>query len=444
VKALDPFHDEQILDFDGMPDSVTANTLRYDICAVKTITKPASTTAGQPWDCNICATPVIYCGENSVKCSPTFTLGTGNGSLQCDTATLANSRFGAVTMSACDQGTNSFDPSNTTCSIQSIDLANYFAFTENTLPYCRIVSMGYEVVNATPQLTRGGRVTAYRYEPGSDRMVIHAVNTTTGVLNNSFERRVFRGPPNTVALASTLPGSMAWPAERGSYSVCRVGLDSPFDAAGFVPWLSVSQVGPAGADTSYASNDSLVVALPGTAIMTTAANLGYSYLSDIDAPGVYFTGLSPETVLEVTLKLTIERVPTPINTVDVALAAPSARYDPAALELYRQLVGKIAPACPQDENPAGEWFRRIFGKAIRALPAIAAPLASGLGGLANSIVPSSGDALSRGVMMIAGNRRVADAVGNAVEGSGSRAKRRAKAQQEQQRREPARRVPQSQ
>jgi len=57
-----------------------------------------------------------------------------------------------------------------------------------------------------------------------------------------------------------------------------------------------------------------------------------------------------------------ERFPTPSEPDLVVLAAPSAAFDPCALELYSRCMGKLPVGVPQGMNPLGEWFKDVLRK----------------------------------------------------------------------------------
>lgn len=76
--------------------------------------------------------------------------------------------------------------------------------------------------------------------------------------------------------------------------------------------------------------------------------------------GIYLTGLSTQTTLQLNVKLIIEVAPGPLDQF-ATLASESPQYEPAALELYSQVVSKLPPAVPADMNPAGEYFKQVLG-----------------------------------------------------------------------------------
>jgi hypothetical protein len=84
--------------------------------------------------------------------------------------------------------------------------------------------------------------------------------------------------------------------------------------------------------------------------------------------GAYFTGLSPQTTLFVTWRVGLERLPAANKPTFLALAQPSATYDPNALLLYNLIANHLPPGCPQGWNDLGKWFNTIANVAKQVIP----------------------------------------------------------------------------
>jgi hypothetical protein len=91
--------------------------------------------------------------------------------------------------------------------------------------------------------------------------------------------------------------------------------------------------------------------------------------------GAYFTGLSYKSTLFVTWRVGIERLPAANKPTFLALAQPSATFDPNALLLYNLIANHLPPGCPQGWNDLGKWFNTIAGVAKNVIPG-AFPLVS--------------------------------------------------------------------
>jgi hypothetical protein len=95
----------------------------------------------------------------------------------------------------------------------------------------------------------------------------------------------------------------------------------------------------------------------------------------LNTHGLYFTGLSLQTTLAITLNCFVERFPGPQETDLVVLAKPSPQYDLLALEIYSHALHDMPPGVMVKENGLGEWFadvigkvNNIFGGSLRSLP----------------------------------------------------------------------------
>lgn len=180
-----------------------------------------------------------------------------------------------------------------------------------------------------------------------------------------------------------MPGSHSWAAQDGCYNTAKFQTDNPFQALTKRPWViqqndpestaggyaMVSGKPKAG---SFASDFSLGLESPslGAGDLPGAHCSGPAHFSRMNTTGAYFTGLSYETTLFVTWRVGIERLPAANKPTFLALAQPSAMYDPNALELYNLVANALPPGCPQGYNDAGKWFRWISEQASKAIPKI--------------------------------------------------------------------------
>jgi hypothetical protein len=252
-----------------------------------------------------------------------------------------------------------------------------------------VVGIAFEVLNTTAVLYKQGTVTAYRMTQPKDQYI--GVNTIgiDSVANQTYNQvthRVFCLPPTTVVEAVVLPGSKQWEAERGGYCVGTLTDDEnrsrqvdnlPRLYMEAQSWPSVSTA-PCGALVSFISQ---------------AATSGYTvkYYSPLNTSGLYFTGLSYQTSLQVNLKVLYETFPDPRSSF-ATLACTSPDYDPEAIRLYTELACHIPPGVPVDENPSGEFFGHMLGTlgSLSTMAGAINPLFAVLGtglGLASKILP---------------------------------------------------------
>jgi len=213
----------------------------------------------------------------------------------------------------------------------------------------RVVGMAFEVINTTADLYKQGLVTAYRMPQQNQLGASVSANSTF-----LMPTRYCALPPVTVEEALVLPASRQWPAGRGAYMVCtQTGLDNPiqsYDTNAIIYLPRSTQI----------RNASLDVVGTQAVIDVSGENLPIRYYCPYNTSGVYLTGLSPQTTLQINFKLLIENAPGPEDIL-ATLAHPSTDYDPDALRLYAETINKLPVGCPFDENPDGEWFSEVLG-----------------------------------------------------------------------------------
>jgi len=215
-------------------------------------------------------------------------------------------------------------------------------------------------------------------------------------------------PPGTLFAATKLTGTKQWPAEFGYYGVATMNtMDNP--ATYQQPCLVACAYQDAGGNGQITGNFQTTGTIVGPATTTLAlpakGNLGASAaptqalivpnskICPYNMIGAYFTGLSPQTTLEVNVVYYVERFPTPFESDLVVLASPSAGYDPVALEIYSRAMAGLPVGVMQNENPLGEWFGDILDKVAR----VAAPIGRALSmvpgpvGVAGSVIGSAAD-----------------------------------------------------
>jgi hypothetical protein len=120
----------------------------------------------------------------------------------------------------------------------------------------------------------------------------------------------------------------------------------------------------------------------------------------MNTTGAYFTGLSYDTTLFITWRIGIERLPAANKPTFLALAQPSAAFDPNALVLYNLICAELPPGVPQNYNDFGRWFQMVSSAARKAIPfaypifpamqailtALGRPVLAGMAGAAGDLV----------------------------------------------------------
>lgn len=433
--ALDPFHDLQLEHLRGYPDVATEPTVVVKIRQAATITKPPGLGAGETWDCHIVTSPIDFspCESPSVRSAKALPFG--------DPARPSNDVAGLISLgdggprarmdgllinsvpSSSSAGANmTFTPGHCPAvpgggyELQQINLDDYLDFETTDLGVYRLLYSGFEVVNTTAQIYKQGAVTVYEYGNSFEMGASMPQSKTLSADPSqpiSQPTTYFRCPPNTLAEAKIMPGSHSWAAQDGSYNTAKFQSENKFQAMTRRPWAMCQNNETAPDEGGYQSSNThgSFISDQSLAILdlSTTGGVGEAYryggpmhFSQMNTTGAYYTGLSEQTTLFVTWRVAIERLPSANKPAFLALAQPSATFDPNALVLYNMVANVLPPGCPQGYNDMGKWFRWISDAAQKSIPAVypivrtAALLASsmgrpaigaGLNGLAQAMKP---------------------------------------------------------
>ena len=468
--ALDPFHDNVLENMRGFPDVSTEPTVIVNIRQAMTIAKPPGLPAGETWDCHVVLSPIDFApdSQNVGGRSTPFGPGGHAGLIQPNSAAFSvwpplsmdnHTDFevarldgcvaNSVPSSAANGASNTFTPNHMPVvgangyECQNLNLDDYLDFEDTDLGVYRLVYSGFEVVNTTAQIYKQGAVTVYEYGNSYETGASHGVlaggssgydyNTIGDVSPTNY----FRCPPNNLAQAKIMPNSHSWAAQDGSYNTAKFQSENPFQAATQRPYVLtqnqevaevdggfVTPVPMVGGSTEHHAGGSIIsdISLGVTGYLAAPFTTGSGpvHFSRMNTSGAYYTGLSEQTTLFVTWRVGIERLPAANKPAFLALAQPSAAFDPNALVLYNMVANILPPGCPQGYNDAGEWFRWISDAARKSIPAVypvvrtAALLAnsmgrpilgSALGGLATTMKPVAEDIAARRLQSAAAKKR---------------------------------------
>jgi len=405
--ALDPFHDLQLEHLRGYPDVATEPTVVVKIRQAVTVSKPVGLGVGETWDCHIVTSPIDFspCDTSSVEAARATPFGDSARPTTNGVAGLVSMAQGAAPVARMDGllinsvPSSSVGGANMTYTpghcpsvagsgyqLQQINLDDYLDFETTDLGVYRLLYSGFEVVNTTAQIYKQGAVTVYEYgnsfEMGASMPQTMAGLPSPAHLAAPFSQPTtyFRCPPNTLAEAKIMPGSHSWAAQDGTYNTAKFQSENKFQSMTRRPWIIGQNNSAAPNDGGYAdetygsfiSDRSLAYAN-----MTITGNPGDGALyggpmhfSQMNTTGAYFTGLSEQTTLFVTWRVAIERLPSANKPAFLALAQPSATFDPNALVLYNMVANVLPPGCPQGYNDMGKWFRWISDAAQKSIPAV--------------------------------------------------------------------------
>jgi hypothetical protein len=400
--ALDPFHDLELEHLRGYPDVATEPTVVVKVRQALTVSKPPGLSDGQNWDCHIALSPIDFSpvDRSAVKAAKAVPFGdsarpTPNvaGVIYKATGTPSCARMDGLLINSvptdASNGENmTFTPSHCPITgaggyqLQQINLDDYLDFDDTDFGVYRILYSGFEVVNTTAQIYKQGAVTVYEYGNSYETAASMPANIGASAADQppSQPTTYFRCPPNTLAEAKIMPGSHSWAAQDGCYNTAKFQSDNKFQGMTRRPWAICqnNMTAPSssgyvdGEYGSFVSDESLFQFKTdaGDGIGTAGRYGGPMHFSQMNTTGAYFTGLSNQTTLFVTWRVGIERLPAANKPAFLALAQPSATFDPNALVLYNMVANVLPPGCPQGYNDMGKWFRWISDAAQKSIPTV--------------------------------------------------------------------------
>lgn len=364
--ALDPFNDVPV-ELAGYPDLDSASSFVQKIKSSVDISAPAGS-AGN-WDCLIFRLPcgfltteAMYPGDIN-KAKVAYDHGVPGTTVQMQ----------AINAWSADAGTvmNPFD--SAVWAAANGAEANAAAFMPQTRN--RMVAGGFEVNNTTSELYKQGSVTV-----GSTSVATNNPNVANCIDSNGapwspmailFDS--FGKAPSTVALANVIPNTKTWEARNGCYVPYRqTSLDNP----------------PQNRQVRGIEYGDVGITIP-------TANEQFNHLHSLqpfETSFAYFTGLSQQTTLRVTVVEYYEIFPHSSDSL-ISSASPSGPYDSRALELYGRLIGMVPHGVPVTMNPSGEYFKLVLQR-LGVLLKAASPFATAYNPMLGAAVATGGQLMS--------------------------------------------------
>jgi hypothetical protein len=398
IQALDPFHDVEH-PLRGYPDEDGAKTLIQRVNKTFSVTAPGV----GPWDCHIATLPTLESGMFPAWTTPVgpvqaqstgyYNRGIGGFGTYAD-----NFRYAPVVINSVDAGLPTYPNSLTPMVVPD---QHFVTFDEFLVGATRVVAAGFEVHNTTPDLYKSGSVVVYRM-PQETQIAAPWSNQTFdsgGSHYNSFITNtayVSAMPPAFATDALVYAGSKQWEAAEGCYVVETMSTTkNPLAVRLNAQRLFVD--GPLTAVTPmFGSFGGPLYNTVGDTILGISANQ-YNPIqpSPYNTSGAYFTGLTPQSVLTVTVTYYFEMAPYD-NTLLETMAQPSAAFDPLALEIYSHITASLPAGAKVCDNASGDFFRSILTMISDIAPIaglIAAPFVGAAG-------PAIGGILSKGASQI--------------------------------------------
>jgi len=369
--SLDPFNDFSY-DVEGFPDQISTQSRVECHISSDSIVAPSTV----DWNAR------VWMNSHATSSySNTFhPLSTTNFNYDVDVST-SRGNYSTVVVDSFNVGTNP-----NTGSIAAGTFARAATGTISASSPGRLLAVGIEIHNVTPELYKSGTITCSRMGnfQGSVKCLLDDSTSATPAVVGNVEMDLARLPPSTVASAITRPGTTQWEAAKGAYIFTRLaGTELPIEH------LTYRVIGYTTGTLSGMEMTSPVEEDATTArIVPKMATMRHG----LDRPFIYLTGLSPETVLNVTTRVYVEYFPDYSDTTRLRLSTPSPAYDAEALRLYGQIAPHLPMAVPVSMNAKGDYFSLVM-KLLSNVLKTSAP--------AYSMIHPAGPAIAQMASMVA-------------------------------------------
>jgi len=398
--SLDPWHDTNISNLEGMPDLATGKSICFSSIQEIELSKPASFAAGN-WGIHIANYPTLTVNGlmNYAPCTTPAT----NIFRMSGTVPTQESIVGPVVVQLIANGFVNQYP-NPTGNPAVWQTHAVFPSVEHIEGNVRCIGMAIETLNTTAPLYQQGLFTATRFNQGdTETNIVEVWNNAETLQFGTPNVQWVKSAPNTLSQQTLNQQISQWHAKEGSYSVVALKVTEDYSQkavggglgvyteefkSGLISGAFSQQVQapptPAG---EYQAGPMLYQTI-GASVTPLHFNRGQrSALKKFPSDGVamQYTGLSDQTTILLRVRWILERFPNEAQPQVLVLAKPCARYSPFSLELYRSIAQELPPAVMYKENPAGEWWKRILG----TIGKVGAPLLSmipGVGPLAQGLV----------------------------------------------------------
>lgn len=336
--CLDPFKDLN-MPTAGYPDAVTIPSVVQTIHDSYSVSVPVGVPVGGRWDCNIFLDQLY----NSVPLYSTNYNETQGFVNRLGQGATGFSRGGLVMRSA-TAGTNLDITTTTFGASLKQDILN-----EGDV---RVVGIGLEIHNTTEDLHKAGALITYRVPdaPLTQELINHYQDGgNVACLPLSTMAVPLVEVPYTASAAIDLPGSLQWEAKDGAYIVPVLSAPTLFPES-LEPLPPITRDGVAyyypALSSSGASN--LI------AFTTDVRNL----LHGFSTSGVYLTGLSYETSLQVNLTYYVEVFPKKDSVLRRSVQ-PATGLDAKALDLYAHIISHLPTGVEVNDNFLGAFIAGI-------------------------------------------------------------------------------------
>lgn len=414
LMATDPFHDENYR-IVGLPDQTSG---RSYIASIRQEIPIEAHSSGSVWSAHVAFQPCVFAnGDGSATITDGCTVDNLTGVVTSSGTVGWNGNGSVLVVSKQPDTTDSFDPTGAVPNeYQSIDIPQLVELGTRA----RLLGGGYEIHNTTEELHRSGQVTDYRVD--SDACWTNLKCETSPGSAQYRIPSVLKGtlPPNSLAAAKQINGVTREAADGSMVVLCR----DEHSHAAILPQRGFSILERHDTSSGPGVTDGFMSQAPYTDLGT---EMGVVRELPFMTSGSYYSGLSPQTKLNLSVVFFVEIFPAP-GRANMALAQPAPPYDPEALELLSYIQSGTLPGYAVSWNGLGKftrWMHRRVKDAAKVVKGVTkfispvAAIASGIPGPVGAIGSSV-----QAANMVA--RHAADALESNPTNAQKRARRRRK------------------
>lgn len=367
LNLVDPFPDEAT-EAVGWPGMCSQNTLPMIMTDYADISAPAGVTT--TWNYKVLFLPF----SNPFPSNTTTTWDRTTGTT---TATVANAatygQFNIWTWKAEDPEPNIIDVAPT--KIMYLD-------PQSTWSHIRIVSAGFEAINTSAELYRGGMYYGFRTPLMTDEDFVAYAGTAGQTVNNTYSRLfLMAGLPNALADVINLNTTVSAAARHGvGVFSLPMSIENPFTTTLPTNILLLDDI---------SSGQMVKARIP-------PVNLSSPY--KWMPCGAYVTGLAAQATFQLKVRVGYELMP----GADASRTYQSLSHKPVQRsflieEMLYGLLSNTPAAFDYSENPLGEWMGKILQGLAAVIPTVAGfiphPAAKIIGGIAGPALSSVGRVL---------------------------------------------------
>jgi len=370
VTATDPFHDV-VTRIAGFPDLNSSSTLVQCYPYTTVVTSPTPSSAAT-WDAHIFLNPL---SANMQDVWKRMFYVAGGVMVEAENQNAALPLYGGLNIITVPSGTDWATTTSTACA----NSPNCIMPASACSAQFRLIAVGFEVSDVTPQLYQGGTCTVFRV-PSNPTLQLMTPSTATSTVTTTVTSKTRLSadqttratilqsfipawcvelPPTTVEEAIAMPSTRQWEAKAGCYVTGTMSdVNNPFQKP-----MGSTCVITRSPTTNQVNASSNIPAWASATVWPASGGFPYNEAAvplPYDVSGTIFSGLQQQAVLNVNVRYYFERIVTAQEPDYVNLVTPASPYDPKILEIYTRTIQELPVGVPRGMNPLGEWFNDVL------------------------------------------------------------------------------------